>query len=144
MDSDRCRSRGGDRGSDTALIDELRDLDLASGDWALFGSGPLFLRGWIERVNDLDVIARGPAFRRAQTLGTPEPFDDGGVLYRIGDDITVGDYWYYGELDIDVLIDTAELLDDIPCVRIEHIIAYKRIADRPQDREHLAAIEANL
>lgn len=123
------------------LIDELRQLDLPEGHWALFGSGPLLLRGWIQRVNDLDVITRGPAWDHARTLGRQVPLADGNSIVEVGDGITVGSSWAFGDFNIDSLIETAEMIEAIPCVRLEHIIEYKRIADRPRDRQHLAVIE---
>jgi hypothetical protein len=125
------------------LIRRLVELDLPSGEWALFGSGPLLLRRWIDDVGDLDVVGRGAAWERAcevGELGILEP--DGVEIVNVdGGVITIGRSWRYGETSIDALIDTSETLDGIPCVRLEHIVAYKRVADRPKDREHLRAIE---
>ena len=39
------------------------------------------------------------------------------------------------------MIDTAEIIDGLPFVRLEHVIAYKQIAGRPKDLQHLALIE---
>jgi hypothetical protein len=124
------------------LIAELLALDLPFGDWALFGSGPLLVRGWIEDVSDLDVVSRGAAWQRARELGRRSYLPDGNEITTIGDAVTVGTTWAYGEVDVDRLIDTAEMIDDVPCVTIDHVVAYKRIADRPKDRIHLAVIEA--
>ena len=44
----------------------------------------------------------------------------------------------------DAFIDAAEEIEGIPCVPLEHIIAYKRTADRPKDRTHLEIIEQRL
>lgn len=126
------------------LIESLRRLDLQAGDWALFGSAPLLLRGWIDSVGDLDVIVRGSALELVRDIGVPEEYENGRRMYRIGSDLTFGDYWYYGDFDIDELIDTAEMIEGIPCVRLDHIIEYKRIAARPRDHEHLTVIAAHL
>ena len=120
----------------------LMDLSLPRGHWALFGSGPLLVRGWIDDVGDLDVVSRGDAWETARTLGQPSVLSDGNEIVTIDPGVTVGQTWLYGDLDIDELIDTAEILAGIPCVRLEHIIAYKRISDRPKDRLHLAIIES--
>lgn len=109
----------------------------------MFGSGPLLLRGWITEVGDLDVVSRGEAWIRAQELGTPSIVEDGNTISVIGDGITVGHTWAFGSVDIDHLIDTAEIIEGVPCVRLEHIIEYKKIADRPRDREHLAIIASH-
>ena len=125
------------------LIEQLRRVGLPEGDWALFGSGPLLLRGWIDRVNDLDVITRGAAWQHVKEVGVAETFEGGRTMYQIGEDLTFGNYWFYGDFDIDELIDTAEAIDGIPCVLLEHIVTYKQIAGRPQDLAHLAAIAAH-
>ena len=42
----------------SVLFDRLRDLALPSGDYAVFGSGPLAIRGIIEACGDLDVLCK--------------------------------------------------------------------------------------
>jgi len=128
------------------LIHRLLDLHLPRGDWALFGSGPLLLRGWIDEVGDLDVISRGAAWASAKEIGELGSLQPDGVeIVNIdGGAITIGTSWRYIEVSIDALIDEAEEIGGIPCVLLEHIIAYKRIADRPKDRVHLAVIEEHL
>jgi hypothetical protein len=54
--------------------------------------------------------------------------------------LTFGTRWGIGDFDTDVLIDTAEIVDDLPFVRLEHVAAYKRVSGRPKDREHLGAM----
>lgn len=55
--------------------------------------------------------------------------------------ITIGKSWGYGVFDIDDLIDTAQMIDGLPFVQLEHVIAYKQIACRPKDLEHLRKLE---
>ena len=52
------------------LLAELKNLRLACGDYAVFGSGPLLVRGIIPESNDLDVICRGEAWERVKQIGT--------------------------------------------------------------------------
>jgi hypothetical protein len=127
---------------DHPLIARLRSLGLPDGDWALFGSGPLLLRGWIDDVGDLDVVCRGAAWAKAREIGDIVVLEPDGVqIVSIdGSAITIGRSWRYGDTPIDEYIDGAKTIGGIPCVRLEHIVAYKRIADRPKDREHLAII----
>jgi hypothetical protein len=128
------------------LLQRLIDLDLPAVHHALFGSGPLLVRGWIEDVGDLDVVSRGPAWERAKDLGTLTMLHPDGVpiVEIAGGRITVGTSWRYGQASVDDLIDTAEIIEGIPCVLLEHVIAYKRIADRLKDRAHLEVIERRL
>ena len=126
------------------LFDLLRSLELPIGDYAIFGSGPLIIRGVIEATNDLDVVSRNAAWRRAGSLGeiVVLPEDGAEVVSCFGGAITVGTSWLYGDFDIDELIDTAEIIAGLPFVRLEHVVAYKRIAARPKDLRHLEALEA--
>ncbi|MBU1227714.1 MAG: hypothetical protein KJ698_10970 [Actinobacteria bacterium] len=125
------------------LILRLHSLHLPRGDWALFGSGPLLLRGWIDDVGDLDVICREAAWEHAKAIGEPGVLQPDGVeIVNVdGGAITIGTSWRYGDIAVSDLIDDAEEIEGIPCVRLEHIVAYKRTADRPKDRVHLQIIE---
>lgn len=125
-------------------LDRLRELDLPLGDYAVFGSGPLLARGWIDDAGDLDILARGPAWRRAQELGSFTYLAEWDVsVVTIGEALTVGTRWAIGDPDPDRLIDEAEVIDGTPCVRLREVVAYKRISDRRKDREHLALIAAH-
>ncbi|MBK5267417.1 MAG: hypothetical protein JJE47_08265 [Acidimicrobiia bacterium] len=126
------------------LFEALRSLDLPPGDFAVFGSGPLIIRGIIDGTNDLDVISRGPAWERACVVGEVEFVEEYGVdiVQCFDHAITIGRSWGYGEFDINQLIDTAETIDGLPFVQLEHVIAYKQIAGRPKDLDHLRRLKA--
>lgn len=128
-------------GSSPYLLGLLRSLGLPAGDFAVFGSGPLLVRGIIHQAGDLDVICRGAAWQQAQLLGPA--FEQHGVpvVSLFGGAVTLGARWAVGEVDVDHLIDTAEVIEHLPFVRLEHVVAYKRLADRPKDREHLRLLE---
>ena len=95
------------------LFEVLRTLELPAGDYAVFGSGPLIIRGIIPLENDLDVIARGAAWDRARCEGTLIHLPEHGVDVAsfLNGRITIGRSWAYGMPDIDALIDAAELID---------------------------------
>ena len=133
-------------GHGTELFELLRSMGLPAGDYAVFGSGPLLVRGIIESVNDLDVICRGPAWSRARELGPLVDLDEEEVRIVSTHDgaITFGITWGYGSFDLTDLIDTADIMLDLPFVRLEHVIEYKRVADRPKDRIHIDLIEQYL
>lgn len=127
----------------TDLFDLLRSLGLPLGDYAVFGSGPLIIRGIVDGTNDLDVIARGATWALLQHIGHVAEFDEGNPRVDFFEGrLTFGNTWKYGEFDLDHLIDTAELIDGIPFVRLEHVVAYKRAAGRDKDIRHLEAFAA--
>lgn len=51
------------------LFGKIRALGLPIGDYAIFGSGPLAVRGLMPGARDLDVVARGTAWERWRRLG---------------------------------------------------------------------------
>lgn len=123
------------------LLDELAALALPAVHYVVFGSGPLLARGWIDDAGDLDVLARGAAWERARRLGTEEYLADWDVtVVNIGPDITVGTRWAIGDVDVDALIDRAEVIDGLPFAPLADVVTYKRIAGRPRDLAHLAVI----
>jgi hypothetical protein len=123
---------------DQGLFGLLRSLELPTGDYAVFGSGPLIVRGIIEATNDLDVISRGRAWKHALRCGELVSLPDGDRIVSCFDGaITIGRNWAYGDFDIDELINTAEAIDGIPFVRLEHVVRYKEIAARSKDVAHL-------
>ena len=124
------------------VLGELRSLNLPLGDYVIFGSGPLLARGWIDEVGDLDVLARGDAWTRAQELGTIQYLNEWDVVVvNIGPDITVGTRWAIGDVDTDVLIETSEVIDGLPFATLDAVVAYKKLARRPKDLAHLEIIE---
>ena len=127
-----------------SLFAELKGLNLPAGDFAIFGSGPLIVRGIIPTSNDLDILCRRQAWLTVQELGEPEYLSDYDVniLTMCDGQLTFGEKWGIGEFDTDELIDSAEVIDGLPFVRLGHVASYKKISKRPKDLEHLEALEA--
>lgn len=125
-----------------ALFDRLKALSLDARDFAVFGSGPLAVRGVIEATTDLDVLCRGGAWDKVRTIGLIEYLPDYDVeIVKLADcDITFGTKWGIGAFNVDDLIDTAEMIDELPFVRIEHVENYKSLRASAKDIAHLQAI----
>lgn len=124
------------------LFNRLKALDLASQDFAVFGSGPLAVRRIIEASNDLDVLCRRGAWDTVRKIGEIEYLPDYDVeIVKLGDcNVTFGTKWGIGAFDVDELIDTAEMIDGLPFVRMAHVIKYKTARASPKDMEHLKAV----
>jgi hypothetical protein len=118
------------------LFDRLRALDLTTGEYAVFGSGPIAVRGLVDTVRDLDVIIRGKTWQQVRALGVVVTKGDDETV-DLGNGLTFGRSWGYGVFDIEKLIDEAEIIEGLPFVRLDAVIQFKKIADRPKDREHL-------
>ncbi len=125
-----------------ALFEELKKLDFQKGDYAIFGSGPLWVRG-IRESNDIDIVTRGKTWEWALKNGIIDTKEDSGLKRaRFADgSIEVYNDWYPDKWDIDMLIDTAELVDGIPFVQLELVIEWKKIMGREKDVKDLALIQ---
>jgi hypothetical protein len=130
-------------GSAASFFGKLRALDLPTEDYAIFGSGPLAVRGLIEEVHDLDVVARGAAWEQAKGLGEVRIAPEGDPLVWLeGGAIEVFSGWL--GWDIDMLIDNAEIIDGLPFARLEDVLAFKLSLGRPKDVAHARLIEGYL
>ncbi len=127
----------------TDLLEQLRHLGLPQSDFAIFGSGPLFVRGIIPEINDLDVLCRGEAWLISRSVGTHEYLAkyETEIVSLHGGMITIGRKWGIGNFDTNELIDTAEIIDDLPFVRLQHVVNYKNIRGSEKDLNHLALLE---
>jgi len=126
-----------------ALLDLLAGLNLPENDYAVFGSGPLLVRGVISDSNDLDIICRGDAWECVKSIGTlahDETYDVD-IVSMHEERLTFGTAWGIGDFEIDQLIDDAELINGIPFVRLEHVVAYKRARGSAKDQRHIQAMQ---
>jgi len=55
-----------------SLFNRIKGLNLPVGDYAIFGSGPLIVRGIIRGSNDLDIIRRGEARQPVKKIDEQE------------------------------------------------------------------------
>jgi hypothetical protein len=126
------------------LLGEVRALGLPAGNFVLFGSAPLLVRGIVPPTGDVDVLARGPAWEAARALGPTVRLPHYGVdVVRLLDGrIEIGTVWGIGNVDVDDLIDSAEDIDGLPFAGLAHVRAYKDLAGRPKDRKHLRLLDA--
>lgn len=83
--------------------DEVRRLGLPPADYAVFGSVPLLACGLIQEVSDLDLLARGAAWAKAQTLGEAVRAPHGDVVIQLPNRIDIFNGWL--GLDADTIID---------------------------------------
>ena len=123
------------------LFNYVIQLGLPQDDFAIFGSGPLIVRGVIPFANDLDIICRNDAWETVRTAGRPHflPEYDTTVVSMENGAITFGTAWGIGQFDINTLIDTAEILGGLPFVKLQYVIEYKKIRGLPKDLSHIEA-----
>jgi hypothetical protein len=120
-------------------------LNLPPQGYAVFGSGPLAIRGIIPLANDVDVICREEVWNIVSQIGTVEylPEYDVSIVSMADGALTFGTKWGIGNFDVDELIATAEIINGLPFVSLEHVICYKKIRSSEKDLLHLGALESS-
>ena len=110
-----------------------------TGSYAVFGSGPLVVRGIVPDAGDLDVLCTSEAWSIVAARGNVEylPEYDVTIASMLDGALTFGTTWGIGEFDVLELIATAETIDGLPFVRLEHVVRYKTIRNSEKDRCHL-------
>ena len=122
------------------LLTKLKSLNLLADDFAIFGSGAMYPRGLKELNHDIDVIARGKAWKKALTLAKPEvSWEDSGALgiSLFDGQIEISNGWGPGKWNIDELIDTADIFGGVRYVSLENTLKWKKEMSRPKDLEHI-------
>jgi hypothetical protein len=123
----------------------LSRLQLPGTDFAIAGSGPLFARGWIPDIGDLDVIARGTAWKKACKLGEVinAPFSRTRMVPLFNGKIEVLDGWFPEIWSVDKLIDEADHICGLRFVQLDIVFASKEMLQRPRDKMHLNVLTAH-
>lgn len=120
------------------LIAALGSLGLPCEHYAIFGSGPLLAWGIRDEIGDLDIIARGPAWRLAEALGKSETPNSGrGKSVRIteatGSHIDFFTEWVDFRWGVSGLIESADRLYGFPFVPLSVVYEWKRGSCRSRD-----------
>lgn len=127
------------------IFERIKQFDLPLGEYAVFGSALLEVWG-IRKAKDLDIIATPELFEKLKQDGTWK--DDSGEGYELltkgeADVTTVQEKPTHGDYlpDRVKLIKEAAIINGLPFVRIEEVIACKRAYNRSKDWEDIKNIE---
>jgi hypothetical protein len=124
------------------LIKLVTELDLDRSDFVIFGSGPLLAHGLRQSIRDLDVVARGNAWRLVSEHGIRDDGAISGAPMALfwGGLIQFSPEWISQDWDADDLINRAELIQELPFAQLTDVLAYKQKLDRPKDAPDIEAL----
>lgn len=126
------------------ITERVKELGLPTGSYAVFGSGPMAVRGMREAHN-LDIIITSELFRKLkkEKAWKAEALrDHHEVLSREG--VSLFDSWAPDSWDIPAMIKEAEMIDGVPFVKLETVLEWKKIRNSEKDKEDIALIEKHL
>lgn len=123
------------------LFKELKRLKLPKDEFAVFGTGPMGIRG-LKEISDIDLIVTKNLWRK---LCQKYPFKKIGKNKKITiGNIEIFSDWYPGKWNIQKLIDEADIIDNIRFVKLKKVLKWKEIFNRPKDQEAIRLLKRHL
>lgn len=124
------------------LLDELDQLQLPPGKSATFGSGPMAIRG-LKDTKDLDIIVTKGLFNNLQKKFPQDTSKHPCGCLVIGN-IEISSNWLGHSSRVNEFIETAEMIQGYPFVKLEYVLERKSTSQRPKDQKHARAIKKFL
>ncbi len=122
------------------LVKNLKRQGFPKGEYAVFGSATLAIRGLREAPN-IDVIVTNKLW--SKLLEDKYAPDEEGFI-RIGL-IKISNWWFAPtRKDIPTMIKEAEIIDGVPFVRLEEVRDYKAFLNREKDINDIKLIDQYL
>ena len=119
-------------------IEELDILELPDGKYAIFGSGPMGIRN-IRDSQDIDIIVKSDLWE-----GLIKKYKDHLnkelSMISIGN-LEIGRQIPYLSDKVDEMIESAEIIEDLPFVRLEYVIEWKELMGRDKDKKDVELIK---
>ncbi len=123
------------------LIQELKDLNLPEDEFAVFGSGPIAIRG-LKEPGDLDVIVTQKLWR--QLSAKHKLVEKESCHFILIGRIEFFEDWTKPYYDVNQLIKEADVIDNIRYVKLEKVLKWKKERNLPKDKKDVELIEKFL
>ena len=123
-------------------IDELIALGMPAADYAVFGSGPLAIRG-LRQNDDIDIIARPGLWAEIAARFPENTIGEEAVEIKIGH-VSIFKDWLPWFEDSASLIDTADVFDGVRFVNLDNVLAWKKSRAREKDKIDIELINEYL
>lgn len=125
------------------MFQRVKALKLPIGQYALFGSAPLGIRG-LRDCHDIDIIATKDLWEEYKNKGWEVKTMPHGSQYLWNDGVELWKDWKPGQWDIKQLIREAEIIDELPFVKLKRVMEWKRLRVREKDLKDIEMIERFL
>lgn len=133
------------------LFQKVKELNLPVGKYAIFGSGPMGIRG-LKGCHDADLIVTEDIWeeykKKDEWKLNKMHHNNQSEYLRFGDEqngqIELWKDWFPGEWDIKKLIKEAEIINGLPFVKLDYVIKWKKLNGREKDLKDTEIIERFL
>lgn len=119
-------------------LTELKRLKLPEGEYVIFGSGPLAVRK-IRGTKDVDIIVKAGLWKKLSLKYKP---GNGNVIH-IGN-IEVYKDWKPWLGSIGSLIESADMINGLPFVKLKFVLKWKKLFNREKDKRDIKLIKEFL
>ncbi|AQA10424.1 hypothetical protein [Streptomyces malaysiensis] len=129
---------------DHPFFRELLSLRLPVEDYVVAGSAPMLAHGLDREIGDIDVVARGAAWKTALEMGhaTKSPLGPAQCVALFGGNIEVLDGWF--DYSVDSLIGEGEVIEGIRFLSLSRTVEWKSSLGRAVDLEDIFLIRGFL
>ncbi len=122
------------------LFEKVKTIGLPSGGYAIFGSGPMAIRG-LRDCRDIDLIVTDEVFEEYKNSSGWELKEIKGKELLANNGVEMMNGWSPGEWDIKQLIEDAEIIEGLPFVRLSEVLRWKKLAKRDKDLKDIEILE---
>lgn len=125
-----------------SLLEKVIKLKLPLGEYALFGSAPMFARGLRKEIHDVDIVVTKKLWEAMQNAPgwRLETATSGDPVLRF-EELELFGGWAPGKWDVDELIRTADMIDGLPFVTLKNVLQWKKAFGREKDLVDVRMIE---
>ena len=126
---------------DHPFFQELISLRLPAGDYVIAGSAPMLAHGLKRNIGDIDILARGEAWKIALEFGqaAKSPLGPAQRVVLFQGDIEILDGWF--DYSVDSLIEEGECVDGFKFLPLARTMEWKNALGRELDFEDSALIQ---
>jgi len=126
------------------ILKQALDLNLPLGKYAIFGSGPMAIRG-IREPQDIDIIVTPSLYKELHHLGWREE-GSGRKKHLVNNSIEIFDSWDFDNYNpnLEQLIREAEIINGVPIVQLDEVIKWKKAFGGDKDLADIKLIQNYL
>lgn len=126
---------------DHPTIKKLLSLKMPTKDYVVFGGGVMFAHGFYDLPSDVDVLARGKAWKKAKEHHLLHESKLGDVVVKLFDGKVeifkkMDDYG----VDVDKMIAEADVIGGIRFAKLGEVLRIKKQMGREKDKKHMEMI----
>lgn len=126
----------------TRLLNQIDKFNLPSNQYAIFGSGPLAIRG-LRQAHDIDILVTPKLLEKLKKQYPVKIVNDDEIV-EINDIEAMISYPQTSPEKVQQMIKDAEEIKGYPFVKLEYLLITKKKLDRPKDHRDVKLIKKYL